>query len=384
MTTITGLIKPKQKNKSKTQNDDPQAQFQNYWEKIERAEKAYTAAERQRKKIVDQFNDELLSLEKRHNAIRYQFIDRLLTFFNKRGLTKLHKDLLLDWVTDEMDELMSSPFRGELDTDKLIEQIQSLMAPKMQKSLSGLKEDIASFASEEMGLDDEAIEDICDSIQDGPQGFFEALMRNAAKMFDDLPDDKVDFEEFVHDYFSDEAGFEHYRDEADTSKDIFSKKTLNKLYKKLAQKLHPDRAASNLDREKKHELMMQLSEAKRSQDIFTLFTLYQTYGDDKDFSFAEKEIEEFNKMLSKKLQALRGKKKELKQDGGVESLIYKKFHSRSKKEMAQKFLNHKNILVKKIKALESQVNHMTSLKKLKEELQIRQSFSIALDDFLFS
>jgi len=117
--------------------------------------------------------------------------------------------------------------------------------------------------------------------------------------------------------------------------------------------------------------MLELTKAKKNNDAFTIFSLYQTYAGDDDFEFTEKDMISINRLLQEKLEAIRHKKRELKYDNSVESMVYEKFHASSKAKIQRAFDDHKKLIKTMIVATQHTIGSAKSIKNVKALVQAR-------------
>lgn len=395
----------------------PKEKFQYYWDRIQKAEKAYAAAERQRTRLMDTFNDTMLPLEQHLCQIREQYIQTLLSFSDKKTLPFYLKEELLEWVSDEYAMLMSSPFRGSIDTDALLKSITESSNAMMEQSARGkqfkahqreaLREEIDGIGFNSHDFEDEDIDVLLNVMQSGPHLFLEKLMQIKARIEaekrashtgekeqqgkegdDSIDEESSDDEDaFFNDFFNDAFGFspedDMFKKESFTNKqDVLSKKSINTFYKKIAQRIHPDKAKNEQDRETRNHLMQVLTTAKKENDAFTIFNLYQEHVDGDDFSFSDEEFEVLISLLEDKLRILRNQKRNLKQDNGIDAIVYQRFHAKNKQETNARMASHKASLQDAIAEITNDIKHTRTLKQLKEKLNDRIS-ETEVDD-LFS
>jgi|GEM_PF-1431755 len=373
-----------------------QQQFHLLWQKIGKAEKSYEAAKRQRRRIFEQFNDELQDFEQQCSVARFQLVEKLLPFLNKKSLPKYIKYEIIEWVQEEIEFIQSSPFRDKVDLPALLKEVDETLTMLVEDDSSHVeltaqefkvKRKMMSEMLDQMGIasatiDDEQMEKFIHAMEKSPLDFMQIMaeyMQNSATPDDDddnLDDDDATTEQYSHsqhEHFDqghchDPEGdnLQHHR-----KKNTFSLDSIHQLYKKLAQKFHPDRAKNEQDKAKCHELMLELTKAKKNNDAFTIFSLYQTYAGDDDFEFTEKDMISINRLLQEKLEAIRHKKRELKYDNSVESMVYEKFHASSKAKIQRAFDDHKKLIKTMIVATQHTIGSAKSIKNVKALVQAR-------------
>lgn len=78
------------------------------------------------------------------------------------------------------------------------------------------------------------------------------------------------------------------------------------LYKELAKKIHPDLEQDETKKEWKHQLMQQLTEARKNKDLYTMLRIKsQVEASTAEPSWPLHQLQRFNKLLQQKLDALK-------------------------------------------------------------------------------
>ena len=106
--------------------------------------------------------------------------------------------------------------------------------------------------------------------------------QSAGKTHQDKP-----FEDLFGQQTEEENG-QYHAPQDDRQKDLdklFKGGQLNKIYKRLASLLHPDKEQDPVKKAQKHVIMQTLSAARKNKDAFTLIQLYQTHINDGAFLF---------------------------------------------------------------------------------------------------
>lgn len=77
------------------------------------------------------------------------------------------------------------------------------------------------------------------------------------------------------------------------------------LYKELAKQLHPDLEQDETEKERKHALMQQLTEARKHRDLYTLLRIKGELGNNtQTANWSLHQLKRYNKLLQDKLQQL--------------------------------------------------------------------------------
>ena len=211
MTSLKVLLNKETKNAEKSD-------FQLYWEKIERAEKAYAASERKRAKIVDRFNQEILPFEQTLTQVHFQFIQQLLGHLAKKSLSNADKDELVSWILRECEDLSSSPFRSGLDLNAVMDQVHQYEIARVKRNPAAdheLKMDIKNQVLHlfyAQGLDPEHanMDEFVAAFEKSPEEFFKLFMKYAEEHHQEEDKFETEFDEsdFVKDGFQSKENFE--------------------------------------------------------------------------------------------------------------------------------------------------------------------------------
>ena len=366
----------------------PAQVFQFRWEKIEKLTAQVAKAKVKYDQIIERFQNELLPFEQEQSQVQYQLIEKLFTFVSKKSLTQTQRLELLDWIEEILESLLSSPFRNGIDVNKLQQQLTHIRLNDLDtEDQADALNEIRSQLKDHFNLNIEFTDAELMAFLANPELILQHMVKQATNdEQDDLDDNFVDEED---DLFGDETTdfFEQHSsnkkseqqnrgrrfEQAKKSELFISKGTMNRCYKKLANIFHPDKAQNQQDKDKFHQLMISASKAKKNNDAFTLFSMYQEYVNDKDFAFAENELVQFNEVLQAKVNKLEDEKNEYLYGLGHDfnSHIVRRFKSRSKKELEGKFSEHLNGLQNYIGDIKQTIADIKTLKVVKEILNAR-------------
>src|SRR5690606_17907792 len=148
--------------------------------------------------------------------------------------------------------LQSNPFSGNLN-----------LAPTLKLYDQVLEE---LYPPPDPGADDGEIDE-----EDLLQDFFESYRHTRERRSGEFAEEDASAEDaFFDQFFSQQQQRE--REEQQRADDLALKKmmkssSLNKLFRKLAHKLHPDRETDERARAEKHRLMVELIQARDKNDI---------------------------------------------------------------------------------------------------------------------
>lgn len=369
------------KKSSRKKPTAPDELFAYYWQRIENAEKAIKKIEVQRATLFTSFNETLRPLEEELNEHRVHFIQHLLAFCQKKSLPKYHKQETLNWIEEEYESLVNSPFRVNINTDRLSADIIDAISDEPDQSD---REQLYHMLSE-MGLNqdhftDEDVDTLFQAILEGPHAFMSTLFEMEQASDDEIDERAEDTDHRQEDFFDQPYDNEDafFADENNTKQsnhqkkeDIFSKKAINRFYKKVAQRIHPDRVQDEAEKENYHQLMQMLTQAKKDNDIFTIFKLYQDNIAEGELLFSNDEYGELIILLKEKLTILEDKKRAFKLEPSTEAMIFDRFHAKTMKETNKRLLQYEAMLNDQIDLLISVKRRLKNIKQLKIALQER-------------
>ena len=362
--------------------DHQKSIFNALWDKIAKAEKSLDRAKIKQNKIISEFNEIALPAEESFNSARAEYIQHLLSFLDKKSLSATHKEQLSEWIDEELGLLYASPFRGNIDFDALANQFDAYMNETESFSEDG--EELTSEQAKEIVTQTLAMLGIVIS-----DATYDAKFKNKASSSDELLEaikeyienlSEDSYEEDVADQQERQSSYSHATDHGDYDNksqehadelSLLNEKPediINKLYKRLAQKLHPDKALNDEDRVEKNEIMLQLGKAKKEKDLYAFLNIIKTHASSCDVQFSENQFHILINSLQEKLYRLNHEKREIRQHGSVNSIIFDLFNGRSKKDITAKILNHKENLEKNTKAINKQKRDLKNIKCLREAL----------------
>jgi hypothetical protein len=329
--------------------------------------------------LVAHFNQRVLPLERQLCVCQFKMVERLLSFTDRKSLSQNYKDELFEVIIDLHQSLLSSPFRGELDLDDLGRRIGEANCLDIDtEELDAMRRRIAQEFKVDLDLSDDDLR----AILHNPDLLLRKLAAFFATEAGEADEAETPWDEELGDSYADsdgegadfEQGFGNGAEaEGSGRHELFiSKGVLNRCYKKLANKFHPDKA-SEADKPLCQRLMSELSKAKRNQDAFTIFMLYQEHIQDDEFQFSDDELKKINWLLTVKLRELEDEKREFEYDNSLDSLIYRQFNGRSQRATDTNLREHAEQLADRIDSMTDDHRRLTNLREVKDMLQFRRS-----------
>lgn len=151
---------------------------------------------------------------------------------------------------------------------------------------------------------------------------------------------------------------------------LFSDSIIKKMYKRLASVLHPDKALNDESRQQNHDLMVQLTQARKEHDAWGIFEMYQQYVD-ADAAFSSEEMPAINALLKQRVAALKNEYECLKYDDhSMEGMVWVKFCGRTSKSIDKKFVLHQQKLRELIADEDEMIEYFATVKSTQRYLSM--------------
>ncbi len=380
------LTQIKNTQKSKKTSDSP---FTKKWQEIEKKQKRNTNTNKKIDALYQNFQNDILPEEKKLVELLAQETRHLITFLPRKSFTQWQREELQAWIEDNLTALSEHPFgiRDLFETvskeygDFLVQQ-----AKKMNEGHDFSLEDIECMRSmtDEMFQEEKTFtnEELEEFIRDPSilQKAFHEFMEVKANEENSAGFEYEEFdEEEDDDPFFQNSYQQHHAEQQVTKqnklKSLFNSSKLNKLYKMLANKLHPDKEKNEHLKAEKSELMAKLVTAKKSKDAFTIISMFHQFMPESEHTLFEGSDDELTQalieLLNEKSRILDQENEESKYKNGIKSMIWQKLNGRSKKITQEKIDAHLADLESSHTQLNYYINEMKTVKLLKEVLAER-------------
>ena len=379
---MSDFIPELSKFSAENEKNKPSSTLSSLWIKIEKHQKRNANFTKKRSKLFEQFKQQAQPAEQKlAEAITAQ-AEHLIHFLSKKSLTDKQRNELLGWISDEIDYLATHPFSEGIDVADLREQINTeltLLAESLDQAVD--EESIVELANMldemfdgEMQFNREELIEIIKNpalIQEHVQRFHEKMNEEEIEKDDDSEEFDQGFEEDFDYQYNRSFSKRNSKEELGILEKLFKGSQLNKMYKRLAAKLHPDKESDATKKAIKHDLMQQLATARENKDVFTLLTLYHEHIDDDSFNFDAETLAAIEALLSKKVSELNAELKELKSADTPEAIVWEHFHGRSNKITTENIAIHTERLEDEVMSINQFIVSTSTLKALKTELNTR-------------
>ncbi|PCI54301.1 MAG: hypothetical protein COB45_08675 [Gammaproteobacteria bacterium] len=374
----------KNKQSSTAEHSDP---LTKKWLEIEKKQKRNANFKRKITDLYQIFQDDILQEEHKLIELLGQETQHLMSFMSRKSFTEWQKEELHGWIESNLETLSEHPFgNAELANNLRKEYSNALLVntKEVDENIALDKDVIAEMRAlcEEMfeGEISFSDEELSDFIRD-PALFQQAFQEFLANKHTEEADE---FEEgFSGDDSEDDHYHEYYQQQEESKKDkqqdklksLFNSSKLNKLYKILANRLHPDKERNEHLKAEKSALMAQLVKAKKNKDAYTIISMFHQFMPESELNFFDGSDEELTqaliKLLNEKLRELDQENKEQKYNNGLESMIWQKLSGRSKKATQENIDCHLADLEDSHTRLNYYIHEVKTVKLLKEILSER-------------
>ncbi len=340
----------------------PEDAFQREWEKV----KALQAKTRRMESDIEQLvKDVSAHIEPAERALAdtlYLQTEKILAFLERKSLPKWCKYELLDWLESNSELLRKLPFADHLDFDSLLDKIVHNEAiDKLTGADENTYEDPSSWADDSDDLnaaEEEAIED-----------FFEDL-------FAELEGQQANIDEEFDAFFDQQSEHWHEQDEPTQQRQnqldkLLRTSNLNKLFRKIARIIHPDKEQDPEKKNLRHQQMSELLKARDEKDIASLFTLYDEHVGQAPLEELGEDIASATQLLKHQAQQLRDEQKNYLPKSYLETIVLDQFYGKTPQALKTALRKHVAMVQKLTEDQMAICSAMTSIKSIKPLLEER-------------
>lgn len=323
--------------------------FNKAWKRVTNQQKKNDRLREQIKTFAEQVTQAIEHQEKTYTTTLYQICEHLLVFYGRKSLAAWQREVLMEWILEYVDSITSNPFAGGIDLSPLYQTMEAIVEKMHPEAFD-------PFQGGEMHSD---------------KHFFDEMDNedDIASMFDDL------FSDFQHDsdkFFRQQKSFEQQmKDDEQALSKLMKGGSINKLFRRVARVLHPDREQDEDARLEKNRLMSELIEARDSNDITTLFAFYAEYIGQSPLEELGGDLADATQLLNRQYAQLRSQHADIPYEDPKTGVLYQRFHKKTMKASLHGVNAHLVNLALNINNLQLFCKEVTSLNKLKPYLQMR-------------
>ena len=356
--------------------------LQSLWQKIEKHQKRNASFTKKLAINYQQFEEVVLPYEQMQIRWLSSKVDHLASFLPRKSLSETERVELTDWILEELSYLQDHPFNSSEEFEALNTRVKALLVMSQEQQLDKMSstevELMKASLNAEFDIDFDLSDEQLKALILDPQKIYEYLdAHEESEEIDELEeDDQTPFDDHFFDDFYQRF---HQYDEEDKAEEqlkhseldkLFKGSQLNKMYKRLASKLHPDKEQDLQIKQQKHLQMQVLAEARRHKDVFAILQLYLTHFDD-DPTFDKATLANLLPLLEEKVRNLNAEYRALQHNDQIETVVWRKFKARSKKLVQEGMEAHCHELDCECAAIDGFIRDCTTVKSLKAELRAR-------------
>lgn len=353
------------------------ASIKKLWQKIEKNHQKNETKKKKITQLYQSFQSNVLPHEQEMCTQVQTLISTLIPFVSRKSLSEAHREELLDWINQELYFIESNLFAQNIEIDSLREALQQqllILAERnpFEESVENLQQlamMLEDLFGDELNLNAEELSNVARD-PDELQQYIDRMHKKSQEEQEATERDSNhnDWQDEQYDHVDQNGQRKSERLALDK---LFKRSELNKIYKRLAAKFHPDREMDDAKKAYKHKLMQQLSEARKTNDAFTLLLMYQQHYDDTDLIFDDATMQAIETLLRQRVHLLERENHQLSSANTPEGMVWQKLSGRSKKATAkniESLITDRQEIADNCQAI---VKDITNLKILKEYLNER-------------
>jgi hypothetical protein len=407
----------RQAQKKAKANDD---RLTKRWQQTERLQDENARLRADLDQLLERVRGELAPVQAEEAEAARELILHLLPFLRRKSLTRWQRDEIRDWVEDQLEIVTAAGLmdatledalardwalqRGiEIDEDcdqSAAEQVQA-EARREQETLElddegfestreGTQADIeawverevearvhARFGSTAKPTREDAIDDLfaaeldeaererAEEIKRFRQQAQRAVREEIEARLGERPNDPD------QQATADDRGDGPIDDEAAPSKPALDKGVLERLFRRTANVLHPDKEQEERRRADKQSLMGTLLKARKNEDILTVIKLYQEHAG----GSPAMEVSDENELLTaleQQIEHLQDEQEAIINQSPAHASIYRELYRRSRKQVDREIAKLKQEARQRAELARRCVREVTTLKALKPVLEERR------------
>lgn len=316
-----------------------------------------------------------------------QWIRHLVSFVPRKSIKGRQHEVLLDWIQEELTILESNPF-NPVNTNDLRDAFNEAIVTSIKQNpnssevseeqLDHYRIELSLMLGEEIELSDEELVELIHDPHKA-MAYFESVLKH--KMESGYVGDDEDIHGQESPYFHDESDQhdhsyqQHNQDFHNTNVDVatalFSDKQINRLYRQLAKKLHPDRELDPDKKAEKMDLMQQLSHARDVKDPLTILLFAQQFLPEYQLELNENLTMQLESILRDKVKQLNADYHELRRGDGLSVIIWQRFGGGTKAAREKGLREYRQALEQDVEILMAKCREIKTVKGLQKHLKAR-------------
>ena len=362
---------PQQKNKPNHQTRE----FDKAWQQVLRQKEINSKLEQKVKKFADQWLPRLQSVEKLMAVNLCVLTTNLIGLYGRKSLNQWQREELREWILENLDFLTLNPFTPQKEFAQVKQQALDIFETIHPDLPWGEANEFKQELNEELQEEAETSTARSDGFIDDLFGFDDLDLDQEAEQEEEFEFGESLFEKLEAERLAME---EQLRAENQSLDQLLKKSSINKIFRQLARKLHPDRAATEEERLERHHLMSELTEVRDAKDIPRLFELYQQHFDESPMTFLgdNADLETVTQLLKRQLESLKRDQDKIIYSDPYTGDLYSRLSKRSAKATERAIEEHLQTSREISGSLCQLVGETTSLVRLKPLLQERRDMRL--------
>lgn len=361
-----------------SQSHKPAQKLEKLWQDYKKKQLRNHRYQTKLEAFYQEFTFQLLEKEQAICEATAEWVRHLLTFVPRKSIKGSQREALLEWINEELSIIEANPFNS-INTHEIRDSLNSLLMadqatlPKQgldQSELDAFREEVEFMFGFELDIDDAQLSELINEPAKF-QAFFEQKMAEQHnKTLDDGDTDHAFEPEY--DANEDDFFFQSTQPEQALSLELFSDKTMAKLYRQLANQFHPDKEPEPAKKALKKELMQQLSQAKKSKDVVALLMLALEHLPEYKLEADADMIKRIEAALLVKIGLLNRDYQSMQNGHDIKSMIWQRFGGGSKASRARELDQYGDVLTIEIEELLAKVSKIKTVQAIQKELKQRR------------
>ncbi|MBO1895797.1 hypothetical protein HNW13_008415 [Shewanella sp. BF02_Schw] len=234
------------------------------------------------------------------------------------------------------------------------------------EELEALREDLFEMFGQWLPLSDEELIDMIHH-PERFQAYIQDMLSqgNNSEAEDDFEWDGPDWN------MGDDFSFENDDSELPMGTALFEDRAMTKLYRQLANLLHPDKEQDPEQKALKKDLMQHLSQAKKDKDALALLMMAQEYLPEYKLIADEDMIKRVEAALYSKIALLNQEHQFMLDGNDIKSEIWRRFGGGGKASRAKTLEQYGDLLIVESEALYAKINNVTTVQAMRKQLSQR-------------
>jgi len=371
---------------SKTRLSPQEKRFDDAWQRVIDQQKINDSFRADVLVFARETQERIEAQEKACMNAMYAACLHLFTFFSRKSLTQWQRRTLIDWVSQYLDIMLSSPFASHLDMGPVRQQLSDVFAgayPEWQHLHEAREEDSGFAESAFSPFDEEDAEDPL--IDDMFQELFAEFEQADAASGSSQHEGQEDAEEeafFRQQRAHEQRAYEQQQEESQALKRLMKSSSMNSLFRKVAGVLHPDKEPDETMRQEKNRLMGELIQARNNQDVPRLFAFYTEYVGQSPLQELGGNLDGVIQLLTRQYQQLCAEQAHILIEDPLAGALYQRFHKKTPAATKRAVNKHLQEVQERTRLLLELPLDITSLKRLKPYLEAH--YNMLLEEEFFT